>query len=56
MYDKSERLAKLAEMVKFAINVKVDDTNLKRTALLSKTDLVAGMVVEFTELQGVMGR
>ena len=42
MYDKSERLAKLAEMVKFAINVKVDDTNLKRTALLSKTDLVAG--------------
>lgn len=56
MYDKSERLTKLAEMVKFAINVKVDDTNLKRTALLSKTDLVAGMVVEFTELQGVMGR
>lgn len=57
MYDKSERLAKLAEMVKFAIiNVKVDDTNLKRTALLSKTDLVAGMVVEFTELQGVIGR
>ena len=56
MYDKSERLAKMAEMVKFAINVKVDDTNLKRTALLSKTDLVAGMVVEFTELQGVMGR
>ena len=56
MYDKSERLTKLAEMVKFAINVKVDDANLKRTALLAKTDLVAGMVVEFTELQGVMGR
>lgn len=56
MYDKSERLTKLVEMVKFAINVKVDDANLKRTALLAKTDLVAGMVVEFTELQGVMGR
>ena len=56
MYDKSERLTKLAEMVKFAINVKVDDANLKRTALLAKTDLVAGMVIEFTELQGVMGR
>lgn len=56
MYDKSERLTKLAEMVKFAINVKVDEANLKRTALLAKTDLVAGMVVEFTELQGVMGR
>ena len=52
MYDKSERLAKLAEMVKFAINVKVDDTNLKRTALLSKTDLVAGMVVEYAKLDG----
>lgn len=56
MYDKSERLAKLAEMVKFAINVKANDENLKRVALLAKTDLVAGMVVEFTELQGVMGR
>ena len=56
MYDKSERLAKLAEMVKFAINVKANDENLKRAALLAKTDLVAGMVVEFTELQGVMGR
>lgn len=42
MYDKSERLAKLAEMVKFAINVKVDDTNLKRTALLSKQILLPG--------------
>lgn len=56
MYDKSERLAKLAEMIKFAINVKADENMLKRTALLAKTDLVTGMVIEFTELQGVMGR
>lgn len=56
MYDKSERLAKLSEMVKFAINAKVDEKNLKRTAMLAKTDLVAGLVIEFTELQGVMGR
>lgn len=56
MYDKSERLAKLSAMVKFAVNIKVNEDNLKRTAMLAKTDLVAGMVVEFTELQGVMGR
>ncbi len=55
MYDKSNRLVKLSEIVKFAINAKTDDANLQRTALLAKTDLVAGMVVEFTELQGVMG-
>lgn len=56
MYDKSERLVKLAEMLRFAINVNVDEENLRRCALLCKTDLVTGMVIEFTELQGVMGR
>ena len=56
MFNKSERLVKLSEMLKYAINAKVSDEELKRTALLAKTDLVAGMVVEFTELQGIMGR
>lgn len=56
MYDKSERLVKLAEMLRYAINAGVDDESLRRTALLCKTDLVTGMVIEFTELQGVMGR
>lgn len=56
MYDKSQRLVKAAEMIAFGMNMKVNKENLARTALLCKTDLVAGMVVEFTELQGVMGR
>lgn len=56
MYDKSERLVKMAEMLRFAINTTVDEEELRRCALLCKTDLVTGMVIEFTELQGVMGR
>lgn len=56
MYDKSERLVKLSEMLRYAINTPVDEEALRRTALLCKTDLVTGMVIEFTELQGVMGR
>lgn len=56
MYDKSERLVKISEMLRFAINTPVDEENLRRCALLCKTDLVTGMVIEFTELQGVMGR
>lgn len=56
MYDKSERLVKMAEMLRFAINTPVDEEEMRRCALLCKTDLVTGMVIEFTELQGVMGR
>lgn len=56
MYDKSQRLVKMAEMLRFAINTPVDEEELRRCALLCKTDLVTGMVIEFTELQGVMGR
>lgn len=56
MYDKSERLVKMAEMLRFAINTPVEEEELRRCALLCKTDLVTGMVIEFTELQGVMGR
>lgn len=55
MYDKSERLVKMAEMLRFAINTPVDEEELRRCSLLCKTDLVTGMVIEFTELQGVMG-
>ena len=56
IYDKSVRLADIAMTLKKSLNVKVDEDILQRTALLSKTDLVTGMVCEFTELQGVMGR
>ena len=56
IYDKSVRLADIAMTLKKNLNVQVDEDTLQRTALLSKTDLVTGMVCEFTELQGVMGR
>lgn len=56
MNDKSQRLVQAANIISFALNANVDKEKLERTALLCKADLVAGMVVEFTELQGVMGR
>ena len=54
VYEKTERLVKLVE--KIAAMVGVDASNSIRAAELSKADLVTGMVTEFTELQGVMGR
>ena len=56
MNDKSNRLVQSADMLGMAINAKVDKEKLERAALLCKCDLVTGMVIEFTELQGVMGR
>ena len=56
MNDKSHRLVQAADMLAMAINAKVDKEKLERAALLCKCDLVTGMVIEFTELQGVMGR
>lgn len=56
MNDKSKRLVQAVNMLMMAINAKVNKEELERTALLCKCDLVTGMVVEFTELQGVMGR
>ena len=56
MNDKSDRLVKAANILAYETNAKVDKENLERAALLCKCDLVTGMVVEFTELQGVMGR
>lgn len=54
VYEKTERLVKLVENI--AAKLGVDATNAIRAAELSKSDLVTGMVTEFTELQGVMGR
>lgn len=55
MYDKVERIEKLA--VRFAQMVDYQDLAIvKHTAYLAKADLVTGMVCEFTELQGIMGR
>ena len=56
MYDKSQRLMQLVEMIHFGQQSRVPLNDLKRAARLCKCDLVTGMVTEFTELQGVMGR
>ena len=56
MYDKSRRLISLAETLHFELGSQVSAEELKRAAQLCKCDLVTGMVTEFTELQGVMGR
>ena len=54
VYEKTERLIKLVEKICGMLGV--DEKNSVRAAQLSKADLVTGMVTEFTELQGVMGR
>ena len=54
VYEKTERLVKLVKKISDMLGV--DATNSIRAAQLSKADLVTGMVTEFTELQGVMGR
>ena len=52
--EKSRRVAKLAEAL--APYTRADAAKLKRAAELAKADLSSGMVGEFPELQGVMGR
>ncbi len=57
VYEKSERLMKLADFIADAVSA--DEKTRKhalRAAMLCKADLVTGMVTEFTELQGIMGR
>ena len=59
MYQKTERLIKLCEKISDMLGEKIsadEKKNTLRAAELSKADLVTGMVTEFTELQGVMGR
>ena len=56
MFDKTMRLDTLAAQLQAEVSVAVDMEALAKAASLSKADLVTGMVTEFTELQGVMGR
>ncbi len=57
IYDKSLRLEVLAAYIADAISTSAQEkTDAVRAAKLAKADLVTGMVTEFTELQGVMGR
>ncbi|WP_411820789.1 glycine--tRNA ligase subunit beta [Hyphococcus formosus] len=52
--DKARRIAALAREI--APMVGADPDMAERAAMLAKADLVTGMVYEFPELQGVMGR
>jgi glycyl-tRNA synthetase beta chain len=57
IYDKDERFASIADFI--AQKLGLDEKkrgDLKRAAFLSKADLVTGLVNEFEELQGVMGK
>lgn len=57
MYEKSERLVELAGFIADELNAdEKTRRHAERAALLCKADLVTGMVQEFTELQGIMGR
>jgi glycyl-tRNA synthetase beta chain len=52
-----ERVERLAELAfRIAPSVDADPEDARRAAQLAKADLVSGMVGEFPELQGVMGR
>ncbi len=52
--ERVQRIVRLAGAL--APVVGADTEKAKRAALLSKTDLASGMVAEFPELQGIMGR
>lgn len=54
LWDKSERIAKLAKLI--APKIHADPVHTERAALLCKADLLTQMVGEFPELQSIMGR
>jgi glycyl-tRNA synthetase beta chain len=54
IWDKTERVAKLARTI--GAELGADPALCARAAELSKSDLVSEMVLEFDELQGIMGR
>jgi glycyl-tRNA synthetase beta chain len=54
LHDKAMRTASLAAEI--AASLEVDPATVQRAAALAKCDLVTGMVGEFPELQGIMGR
>ncbi len=57
LYDKAIRLERLAAIIAQTVDIAESELPvIKRGAKLAKADLVTGMVYEFTELQGIMGR
>ncbi|MBM2838092.1 MAG: glycyl-tRNA synthetase beta chain [Deltaproteobacteria bacterium] len=55
VYEKMERFKSIAEFLADILKPEVKET-VSRAAYLCKADLVTGMVGEFPELQGIMGR
>ena len=53
IYDKSQRVSQIAQFI--AEQIGGDKAKAQRAADLSKCDLVTEMVLEFTDLQGIMG-
>lgn len=53
MFDKTERIEKLSKYI--ADELKLETSDILRTAKLCKCDLVTKLVFEFTELQGFIG-
>jgi glycyl-tRNA synthetase beta chain len=56
LFDKTQRIKELACFIGEQAAIKVDQAVLSRACELAKADLVTGMVCEFTELQGIMGK
>ena len=52
VFDKTERVSKLAQRIAKAIGS--DESQALRAGQLAKSDLVSEMVLEFTDLQGIM--
>ncbi len=57
IYDKTQRITAVSGYMAEAVGLNSDERkHLLRSAYLCKADLVSGMVKEFDELQGIMGR
>jgi glycyl-tRNA synthetase beta chain len=56
IYEKIERVKKIAFLFNKEFNMQMDEKSLERAVMLSKADLVSEMVFEYPELQGVMGK
>ena len=54
MAEKVQRISQLAQFI--ATQIHADSTHAERAGLLSKTDLMSEMVMEFPDVQGVMGK
>lgn len=54
LYDKSMRITNIADFLSERLHPEKRE-EIKKAAILSKTDLLSGVVGEFPELQGIMG-